>query len=217
MGANIRNIVALFALAGFVNVPSRSLADVIIQPAGVSTTAVQFRPISNSIDQIGIVDILTGDPAPYISGVTDFGTYVPSTRGAGSGTQWLSDLALPKLVTFDLGSMWPINGFAVWLDFGPLPNGIKDFELFADTDNNFTNGGTIALGNFTAAPVRDGQSFLFSTTSTQFVHLNITSELGGVDVTVGDFAFSAVPEPSSFFFVGLIGLCAGAIRYWRKR
>ncbi len=184
----------------------------IIQPTGVSTTANEFLPIGRTIDQSGL-------GAAYVSGVTDFDTFVAATgHNNSNATTWLSNLIFPKLVTFDLGALFGIDGFALW---HTLPNTtIRDFDLFSDTDNNFGNGGTTSLGAFTAPNSGgvSGHSFSFSQTSTQFVHLRINNHYGGVDVRVGEFAFrSTIPEPGEIALlgVGVLGLIGGYVQ--RKR
>lgn len=190
-------------------------AATILQPTAVSTTAEELTPISQTIDQSGLT-------ASYVSGVTDFDTYVAATgHGNGNLNSWLSDLIFPKLVTFDLGSPFAIDGFALWQTFPETT--LKDFELFSDTDGDFGNGGTTSLGLFTAADFENteagvlGQSFGFSATTTQFAHMSITSGHGGIDMRVGEFAFRAVsevPVPAAvwLFGSGLIGLIGTARR-----
>lgn len=86
-------------------------AGVIIQPVGVSTTANEFFSIENTIDQSGMT-------AGYVSGVTDFSTYLTATgHGNSAADLWQSNLTFPKLVSFDLGASIPIGGFALWGTF----------------------------------------------------------------------------------------------------
>ncbi len=182
---------------------ARAKAGPIIQPVGVSTTANEFHPISQTIDQSGL-------NTSYVSGVTDFSTYVASNgNGNNAVNQWLSDLTFPKVVSFDLGASLPIGGFALWSIFPGT--GTRDFELFSDTDGDFGNGGTSSLGSFTAVDFfspgqENGQAFYFGTTTTQFVHLRIDNNHGGVDLSVGEFAFEQVPEPSSLVLLATSGL-----------
>lgn len=205
--------VSLVIITLFVAQYGVAFAGAILQPTAVSTTATSSTPISQAIDQSGLA-------APYVSGITDFDTYVASTgHGNVISTTWLSDLNFPKLVSFDLGGLFAIDGFALWHTF---PNDtMKDFELFSDTDGIFGNGGTTSLGTFTAPNIVSGHSFAFSSTTTQFIHLNITSGHGGVDVRVGEFAFrqaSVIPEPSTYllFAVGISGIMGLGYRQRKK-
>jgi len=72
---------------------------------------------------------------------------------------------------------------------------INAFELLADTDGNFGNGGTTSLGSFNAQQITSpvpAQTFTFGATSTQFVHLSITSNQGNPNfVGAGEAAFGA--------------------------
>jgi len=88
-----------------------------------------------------------------------------------------------------------IEAFALWNADNSFNDGINGFELLADTDGIFGNGGTTSLGSFNAtlpgAPI-PAQTFTFGATSTQFVHLNITSNHGASSsVAAGEAAFGA--------------------------
>jgi len=198
---------SLVAVTLFVALHGVAFAGVILQPTSVSTTAIPTAfGIGNTIDQSGLT-------ANYVSGVTDFDTFVATTGHINNNPDlWktFANPALPIVNTFDLGALFEIGGFAMWHTF---PNfHIKDFELFSDTDGNFGNGGTTSLGTF-VAPVSGGpgHSFAFNSTLTQFVHLEITSKASGSDITEGEFAFNQVPEPSTLIlfalgFCGILGL-----------
>jgi len=102
--------------------------------------------VNDLIDQSGL------SPS-YTSGVTDFNSYTSSATHAflEVSNAWVSNTGNPTgIITFDLGSTHSIEAFALWNH--NFPNSINDFELLADTDGSFGNGGTTSLGSFNAAP-----------------------------------------------------------------
>ena len=98
---------------------------------------------------------------------------------------------------------------------------INKFELFADDDNDFSNGTISLLGTFRAdqdstnqIPV---QRFPFPATSTQYVHLNILSTHGSNSISAAEIAFEEIPFefspiPGITFLLG-----AGGINYFRLK
>jgi len=126
-------------------------------------------------------------------------------------------------LTFDLGTISTIQGLALWNSRSS--NAINGFQLFADNDNNFNNGGTL-LETFMASRSRSNQisaqTFSFTPTSTQFVHLDITSNHGDPNVLeAGEVAFEQSATPVSFEFGPIpviIGIVAvGGINYFRNK
>ena len=191
-------IVLMLALSAVSVCVPGALAEVIIQPMDAWTAASQFVSITNTIDQSALVELGSSTTSVYTSGVTDFATYVAATGHANANPgSWKSDTNFPKLVTFDLGEEFVINGFVNWQAFAPST--MNQYELYTDTDSDFNNGGTTYLGTFNtpyiyqAAINVPGHTVSFPATTTRFVHLNIISYYGGVDLTEGEFAFSAVP------------------------
>ena len=112
-------------------------------------------------------------------------------------------------MTFNLGNFYTIEKFALWnaSDIAAINN----FELFANSDNDFSNANKTLLGTFNANLVPNdslAQIFSFAATQTQFVHLNILSNHGRDGfISAGEVAFAQVP----FEFgpiPGIIGIVA---------
>jgi hypothetical protein len=184
-----------------------AIAGVILQPVGVVSSAPHFGgdPIGNTINQVGL-------SAGYISGVTNFDAYVLGTTHAGAGpdTKYFTEqAALPVLITLDMGAVSDLDALAIW-NANSLER-IGDFEIFSDIDNDFGNGGTNSLGIFShGGGSGTVMTHSFASTSTQFLHLEVTSSAGNPDrLEIGEFALrqsGAVPEPSSFAIFGLVAL-----------
>lgn len=189
--------------------PAAGLAGVIVGASGVSSPqgSLLGAPLSNIINQSGL-------SATYTSGVTDFATFTASTTAAGligagfTGTNSVG----PQTFTFDLGAVLSIGGIAVWNSSSV--GRITDFELYADTDGDATNGGLTALLPNTALGNGGGLSYVFSfgPTSTQFVHFVGTGSVappnffGLAEVAFDQVRDGGVPEPGT-----LVMLSAGAI------
>ncbi|MCR9243691.1 MAG: PQQ-binding-like beta-propeller repeat protein [bacterium] len=168
----------------------------IIQPSAADTSLVQLFGaqfgIGNVIDQSGL-------SASYVGGTTEFATFVPSTShpnsnqasllGNSNGQNQPNGVVQPgETITFDLGVAQPTNGIAIW-NPPTVGDAILGFELFADADNDFTNGTSRPLGAFAVSAVRTGQAFGFTTVTTRFVHLRVTAHGGGDFLRLGEAAF----------------------------
>jgi len=113
---------------------------------------------------------------------------------------------------------------ALWNATGNI--GIREFELFADDNNNFTDGCVNLLNNNTNTNTFEAsqpstpifaQTFFFTSTETQYIHLNILNNHGGDFVSAGEVAFQQVPFefgpiPGIIFMVA-----AGGINYFRRK
>lgn len=126
-------------------------------------------------------------------------------------------------VTFDLGTTVNVTGFRLWNSSWFTGGGsvsVQDFQLFADVDNDPTNGLGPSLGTFSAANTGGPHAMqTFNTTPgiTQFVQMQILSNYGGSGsgFSEGAFAITAVPEPAT---VALIGTAAAGFGLaWRFR
>lgn len=146
----------------------------------------------------------SGLSANYVSGTTDFDSYVATTTHNSAVPANIWSFA-PKTgyIAFDLGASHTVDALALWALNGASPVAIRQFSLYADTDTDPTNPGTL-LGTFNAvnaggSPV-PAQVFSFADTTTQFIQLQVLTNAGESGKSgFGEVAFrgvSTVPEPS---------------------
>lgn len=193
-------------------------AAVIVQATSATTTSNALEgDSSTALDELINQSGLTNT---YTSGVTDFDAFTAATNHNSTAGRFRSraGVTLPGVITFDLGSTLMIDRLSLW-NAALGGEEIKDFNLFADGDSDFSNGGLTSLGSFTANQTGAdvAQIFNFSSiSSTRFVHMEIVS---GYDdplarVGAGEVAFSSVvPEPVS---AGLLLVGAGCLSVRRR-
>lgn len=184
--------------------------------AGVITSATSavinsggpgFGSITDTHNQNGL-------SSGYVSGVTDFMTYLssnPSHTDIFSGFEWFSEVGSDSAsVTYDLGAILAVSGMALWNEES---SGIGNLNLFYSTDGvNFLS---LASG---ISPTDNGAgSYLadiitFGTVNAQFIRLDMSrcpQPVNGIFVAcaIGEVAFdveaSAVPEPATLTLLGL--------------
>lgn len=172
-----------------------------IQPVAVSTdmgTAfpVTNFPVTNLINQSGL-------SATYTSGFTDLDTYAATTTHTGSASedQWASNFEISTgVVSFDLGSIVNLDRLVLWNLGENAGYGLNGFTVHADSDMDFSNGVTSTLESFSASDsINTGQVFDFTNVSSQYIHIQITSNHGESLTDLGEVAFdsAAVPEPTT--------------------
>jgi hypothetical protein len=213
---------------------------VIVQPISISVNPNDqnpFAPIVKIIDQSGL-------SSPYTSGVTDFDTYTATTtheqefplfsspinfgQGGGAG-----NINTPSGVsfTFDLGSVLTLDALSYWLSdtgtSGVIDQDVKDFQLFAGTDDTGTLLGTYSATQGDFDGLSNAQIFTFSPTSTQFITLKVQSvffqgnDPSIVEPIIGEIAFReaqeppATPEPGTILGLVTVG-ALGALSRQRK-
>jgi hypothetical protein len=186
-------------------------AGTIVSP-GSATTAI---PTAGG--NVGLLIDQSGLSVNFISGVTDFDTYIalgPTSAIVTTLNGWASQVnKLPGFVQFDLGADYAISGFALWNQ--STPNlGVNSFTLTSASDAGFTSNVT-NLGTFNAVKSLAAQTFTVSGTG-EFVRMEINSTLGANQVNLGEVAFDAtlIPEPASLAVLGLS--CVG-MRFARRR
>ncbi|HMP06952.1 MAG TPA: discoidin domain-containing protein [Lacipirellulaceae bacterium] len=216
-------IISICLIAFF---PQTSDAGLVIAPASASTNMGRFSTFGN---EYRIENVINGSglSIPYISGVTDFNTYIasnPTHIGAAAANVWASQTGTyTGHVDFNLGGQKTIAAFALWNSAQNSSSRVATFTLLASPDDTFAN--TVNLGSFTTntsgfSNAVQAEVFTFSATDAAFVRMQITSiaALGGNNVaSMGEVAFSAVPELGSAILVGS-GLLLALVRkrYNRK-
>ena len=144
----------------------------------------------------------------YVSGVTDYDTFVATTTHAGgsantvfvnSNAQNQPNGVVELFGTFalNLGSAQRVDAFAIW-NSGNRPDMLIDFELYADTDGNFANGGTTLLGDYSIDATNTAITLPFPVTTGQFFHIRLTGHDGTDFLLLGEFAFRESFCPADF-------------------
>lgn len=177
-----------------------------------------FGTLAETFNQAGL-------SAGYVSGVTDFDTYVPGTSHSVifNGFEWFSENPSNAAnVTYDLGSVLNINKMALWNE---EVAGIGLMSLLVSSDN--VTFSSLAVGLMpTNNPLSSdyfADVFTFAATSFRYIQLDMTGcpqEGGGFpSCAIGEVAFNsvaAVPVPASLpLLIGALG-GLGLIRRRRK-
>lgn len=169
----------------------------------------------------------SGLSAGYVSGFTSFDGFVSvathSSPDNGANSGFTASNGVPQQFTFDLGAIHDVDGFAFWSTDNI--GSVTSFELFADNDGNFGNGGLQSLGFFNvgrdAGSVSSAQVGSFGWTTTQYFHVNVLGMDGGTGLTpgIGEMAFRQAPEPGSIVLLGLgaLGLATVGLRRRKSR
>ncbi len=200
--------------------PADAVTTTILQPERVTSSvdafSDQFLPI-NLINQSGL-------STSYTSRSTEFANYVASATHSriDARNSWFSSSGnRTGILTFEFDNFVTISALALWNEDGE--DGINEFELFRDTDNNFGNGGTTSLGTFNATE-RDeegtisGETFSFDATTTRYVHVNIRSNHGHPMLSgISEIAFKDVPFEFGHLPAIIFAVSLGGIHYFRNK
>lgn len=205
--------------------PLSAQAATIVSAVSVTPSSERGNvPAVNTINQSGL-------SAGYVSGVTDFDTYIstnPTHTLIAQNNEWFSDFGnLTPTLTFDLGSVLTIDRIALWAEES---SGFSTAVLSSSTDGvNFGNLGTI---NPVDNPLADypAEVFGFAATAMQFFRMDMSGcpqPDPGVtnECSLGEIAFSSVdptttpiPVPAGAILLGsvLAGGLAAARRTRRQ-
>lgn len=172
-----------------------------------------FR-IGNVIDQSGLLN-------SYVSGTTDFASYLstgPMHNDAQTSVNetWFSRLLnLTGTIDFDLGSSHRIEQMVLWNIGQSLSRDIDGFTVFTSGLSDFSTSVNVGSFRATDQPIGNIPAEVFDLTDSigQFVRLQITSNHGGEFTGMSELAFatSPIPEPSRAF-LSLLGIGAVLVR-----
>ncbi len=204
----------LYVFALFTPSPAHAVSR-IIQPDLVTSNLGNDQSLNNLRNGSGII-------TPF-SSQNNLADLISIEHNKENRDFWFSSSGnTTGTLTFDLGRNAFISGLALWNGGGN--RGVNEFELFADTNNDFSDGGTQSLIASTANmllftllnfPV---QTYTFEETETRYLHLNIISNHGNANsVGLGEIAFQEVP----FEFSNLPGMAflvaVGGLAYFRNK
>lgn len=158
----------------------------------------------------------------YVSGVTDFDTYIgsnPRHTETFACCEWFSDEPLTSAsVTYDLGVVRGINALALWNE---EIAGIGLLDLYASVDGLIFSSLSLGLTPFNNTINFDypAEVFSFSATNFQYIRFDMSNcpqpDPGSfAGCAIGEVAFrtadasSVIPEPGTYalMLTGLVGV-----------
>ena len=188
-------------------------ASVIQAPISATTNIPpSSSPIDNAINQSGL-------SANYVSGVTDFGTYIAGnpTHFNDFGNDWTTR-GLSGVIDFDLGGPFNLASAAIW-NFGTgggnASYGLLSLRIITALDAAFTSN-IVDHGIVNLAIVNTAQVFSLGSVAGQFVRFtDFTNNGSTIGFGLGEVAFevtslTSLPEPPTLMLLGL-GLAALAL------
>lgn len=167
------------------------------------------------IDQSGL-------SANYVSGVTDFATFVAGTTATYGGI-WNASTALggaagnTPTFLFDLGAAVTVSGVAVWNQSGTAS--LLQYDVYGSTDGinySLLGNGSVAEGGFDVP----GYTASWSAQSARWIELRTVANNGYPDATrFNEIVFDVggvppVPAPGT---LALLGISALGLAVRRKR
>lgn len=217
---NLVLIYLVFASAAF----SLNAQIVVIQPQSVVSQTIQPNTTagySNTrmYDQSGL-------SISYVSGVTDYTTYVssgPEHASLDNSRSWLSAFGTTTgNFVFDLGSEYNVTNFLLWNVTNNLTSHVSNLSIELDDNPNFTSPAiALAATSSTSSDSTDpvsAQSFtLTNPQDARYVRFTILANGGALVTGFHEVAFggTAIPEPSTY--AAIAGVCALGFSMFRRR
>ncbi len=206
----IRCISSAICFAAAFGIVAPAYGTFILSPVTASASGFSSNTFSatNTINQSGL-------SSGFVSGVTDYGTYVatnPTHASSSLSVNFYFGGSPPfGQLDYDLGVVYTIDKLAFW--GGPFGASMKDFDLIASNVSDFSVSSN--LGSFSATTGTGLQEFSFTSTGARYIRIDVMSNNGGpVDTALGEVAFSAIPEPTSLI---LFGTVIGILGIGRRR
>jgi hypothetical protein len=198
-----RFLATAFCLSGFAS------AATMIQPGSVSSTTAQFGTyqLNNLINKDGLSQT-------YVSGVTDYSTYLTlaPTQASNPLTQYavMSDAA-NVTYDFDLGAAYHVTNMILWNGPASATTRVATFSVIISDSSDFST--SQSMGSFSSSPSGAhpvaAEGFNLTAADGRYIRV-VTTNAGGARTLIGEVAFAgtAVPEPSSALLVafGTVGL-----------
>lgn len=178
-------------------IPGVCFADVVTSAVSVSgPPPIAVYVWENTIDQSGLSD-------NYISGVTDFDTYVgllPTHLRNNNPVNFAASYELPPLnIDFDLGFSTLVTQLALWNYPFFNTGGIIDFNVFTAQSADFSD--SVFVGSFTALDDGDGdintvQVFDLVDSSARYIRIGVLTG-GPIGTGLSEVAFGTIPAPAT--------------------
>jgi hypothetical protein len=220
LAPRVKGVSLLVLLAAVVCMAADVRADFVLSAQSVvaAPPPINGFTFDQTINQSGL-------SANYVSGVTDFSTYVASgpihTRN-NTPPNYAASFSLPPVnVDYDLGSTYNVQRMAFWNYPFNFSAGVIGMQVFTSSVPNFST--SFLAGTFT--PVDDGngdvnhvQVFDVTDSNARYVRLHITAvdSTNGTGFSEVAWGASNVPEPTSLAALSLAAL-AGAVMRRRGR
>ncbi|MES9868565.1 MAG: PEP-CTERM sorting domain-containing protein [Sedimenticola sp.] len=209
----IINVAIAYSVLLFASQANAGLITSAISATGPAST--QGFDIEYTIDQSGL-------SANYISGVTDFNTYIASgvthTRSNSPQNYYAAVTGLPANIEFDLGSSLSVLQFALWNYPFDNSGGIVSFDVIGSNVADFSV--STFLGSFTAlddgnSTTNSSQVFDITDSVSQYIRLTVnTTAYDNLGFSEIAFDVGAIPEPAT---LALMGLGLAGIGFARKK